>query len=120
LWNRLAASQEAQAHDRQHHVMADTERTELIIDRAPGTSNLQMGAIRHNLWGPLLNKQVLSAAAVVRSPLQACQDGHGELPYVIRVGLGSFHVGRSAIKVMHRAGGTAMVCCSVHVQCEPI
>lgn len=50
-----------------HHVMADTERTELIVDHTVDVRESVSTSWRHLHWPAMLDKQVLAAAAVVSS-----------------------------------------------------
>jgi hypothetical protein len=47
--------------------MADTERTELIVDHTVDVSNSRNGWRRRLRWPEMLDKRVLAAAAVVSS-----------------------------------------------------
>lgn len=48
-----------------HQVMADTERTELIVDHTIDVRESVSTSWRHLHWPAMLDKQVLAAAAVV-------------------------------------------------------
>ncbi|BDA40677.1 Solute carrier family 35 member F5 [Coccomyxa sp. Obi] len=48
-----------------HQVMADTERTELIVDHPVDVRESVSTSWRHSHWPAMLDKQVLAAAAVV-------------------------------------------------------